>query len=109
MGLGAGPAGPGATVRQREAVKLAFVATLRRLPGNQRAALLLFEVLGFSAARSPPSMDTSTDVGELGAGRGRARWSRRSPPGPASSDALHESATSGCGRSSPSTRRRWSG
>lgn len=51
---------PHARYELKESVELAFITALQRLPTNQRAALLLFDVLGFSAREVAEIMCTST-------------------------------------------------
>jgi RNA polymerase sigma-70 factor, ECF subfamily len=78
-GLPGGLASPHARYEQREAVELAFAAALQHLPGNQRAALLLFEVLGFSAAEIATMLRTSATSVNSALARARKTVAQKVP------------------------------
>jgi RNA polymerase sigma-70 factor (ECF subfamily) len=83
--------GPEARYEAREAISLAFITAVQRLPPRQRAVLILRDVLGFTASEAARILGSTEESVSSALKRARATL-RQDDAGPAEPPAAPESA-----------------
>jgi RNA polymerase sigma-70 factor (TIGR02960 family) len=102
--------GPEARYTAREAIELAFVAALQRLPPRQAAVLVLCDVLGYALGEVAPMLHTTPTAVKGLLQRARSSLGRHSgdahgkPPAPGSAQERHLVRRF----AAPTTSTRWS-
>jgi RNA polymerase sigma-70 factor (TIGR02960 family) len=90
----------------RETIELAFIAVVQELPPRQRAAVLLCDVMGWSARETAELLETSLAATNSALQRARATLAERRPAVGATTTPDRATSTVGGGQVPPTPRER---